>query len=94
MCYSVRRREKYTFGVLRMNMGMKKICQKIAAKHKTTPEDVYRNIQEAIEQAYAAPQDESVRKFQAEVPRRGTIPTPEEMLAFVSAYIKDPPAKT
>lgn len=73
---------------------MEKIWQKIAALHKTTPEQVYRSIQEAIEQAYTAPQDGQVRKFQAEVPRRGAFPTPEEMLAFLCAHIKEAPAKT
>lgn len=76
-----------------MEKEMEEICQKIADIQKTTPEKVYRDMQEAIEQAYAAPQDEETRSYQAQVPRHGAVPTPEEMLSFLCAYVKGFPPK-
>ena len=70
-------------------MEMKELFQRIADAQHMTPEEVYRHMQAAIEQAYAAPQDEETRSCQAQVPRRGAVPTPEEMLAFLCAHIKD-----
>lgn len=76
-----------------MDASMKKIYQEIADMRHMTVEEVYQSMEEAIKQAYTAPQSEEVRKIQAQVPRRGAIPTPEEMIAFLCAYIKDPPLK-
>lgn len=66
-----------------MEEKMKAICQVLAQQQQTTPEEVYRNMQEAVEQAYSTQHTEETRKLQAQVPRHGTVPTPEEVLAFV-----------
>jgi len=39
---------------------------------------------QAIRQAYENPKDEQTKWFQKQVPCKGQIPTPEEMMDFVS----------
>ena len=76
-----------------MEIDMKRICKKIAEQNRTTPEEVYRRMQEAIHMAYSTPQTEDVLNLQAQVPRRGAVPTPEEMIVFLCKYMGDPPHK-
>lgn len=76
-----------------MEIDMKRICQKIAEQNRTTPEEDYRRMQEAIHMAYSTPQTDDVLNLQTQIPQQGTVPTPEEMIVFLCKYMGDPRIK-
>ncbi|WP_296627167.1 sporulation initiation factor Spo0A C-terminal domain-containing protein [uncultured Negativibacillus sp.] len=60
------------------------IYEKLAKQNGVTPQQVREDMAQAIRFAYENPQDEQTRQFQQLVPRKGEIPTPEEMMDFVA----------
>lgn len=60
------------------------IYEKLAKQNSVTPQQVREDMAQAIRFAYENPQDEQTRQFQQLVPRKGEIPTPEEMMDFVA----------
>lgn len=64
------------------------IYEQLARKNGVTPEQVREEMAEAIRLAYENPKDEQTRQFQQQVPRKGKIPTPEEMMDFVSRRVR------
>lgn len=64
-------------------MTYQKALQEIARKNRITPQEVEMAMREAIEAAYASP-DPEIRKRLQGIPCGGTIPTPEEFIAYVA----------
>lgn len=70
-------------------MDMEKIYSKVAEDNGVSTGEVRRAIQEAIKDAYTNPQNssETVRAYQRRVPCKGEIPTPEELISYLSGEI-------
>lgn len=62
-----------------MNTDFQKILEKIAAENNTTPEDVYREMQIAIDAAYDNP-DPEIRRNWENIHFNGERPTPEDVV--------------
>ncbi|MDE7310277.1 MAG: hypothetical protein K2N87_01425 [Eubacterium sp.] len=70
-------------------MDMEKIYSKIAKDNGVSAGEVRQAIQEAIEDAYTNPLNgsETARAYQRRVPCKGEIPTPEELISYLSSEI-------
>lgn len=68
-------------------MNMRKIYRKIAKKNGVSVQEVRREMQAAITEAYTDPlnDNEITKAYQNRVPRKGEIPTPEELLRYLSS---------
>lgn len=62
-----------------MNTNFKEILRKIAKENNTTPEEVYREMQIAIDAAYDNP-DPEIRKRWNAIQFKGDRPTPEDVI--------------
>lgn len=62
-----------------MNTNLQEILQKIAQQNNTTPEEVYREMQIAIDAAFDSP-DPQVRKNWEMIHFTGDRPTPEDVI--------------
>lgn len=69
-----------------MNTDFQKILEKIALQHNTTPEEVYREMQIAIDAAYDN-DDPQVRKQWEAIPFKGDRPTPEEVIYAIGMML-------
>lgn len=71
-------------------MSIAKIYEEIAKKHGVTPEEVRREIQAAITMAYTAPENDNeiTKAKQRQVSCKGEIPTPEEMIEYLSRKVR------
>lgn len=67
-----------------MKIDYQAIYEKLAKQNGVTPQQVREDMAQAIRQAYENPKDEQTKWFQKQVPCKGQIPTPEEMMDFVS----------
>lgn len=67
-----------------MKIDYQAIYEKLAKQNGVTPQQVREDMAQAIRQAYENPKDEETKWFQKQVPCKGQIPTPEEMMDFVS----------
>lgn len=66
----------------------RKIYRKIAKKHGVTVAEVKQDMQEAINTAYTDPDRNLINiKVQNSVPRKGDIPTPNEMIRFAATEV-------
>lgn len=64
-------------------MSMRKIYRQVARQNGVTMKEVKAEMQEAIHMAWNDPQNNSIiRAYQKQVPHRGTIPTPEEVIRY------------
>lgn len=59
----------------------------VAAMSGVSPADVRRDIEEAIKAGYSNP-DPAVRAYWEKIPKKGKIPTPEEVIAFTAKQVK------
>ena len=62
--------------------GFSRVFERIAAEHHTTAEEVYREMEAAIRTGFDHP-DPRIRAQWAKIHRKGTIPTPEELIAYM-----------
>ena len=62
-----------------MNTYFQKILKRIAAENNTTPEDVYHEMQIAIDAAYDNP-DPEIRRNWESIHFTGERPTPEDVI--------------
>lgn len=71
-------------------MSIAKIYEEIAKKHGVTPEEVRREMQAAITMAYTAPENDNeiTKAKQRQVPCKGEIPTPEEMIEYLPRKVR------
>ena len=63
------------------------ICKTIALKNGISVESVKQNMQSAINIAFENPTEEQ-KLFQQNIPRKGEIPTAEEVLDFIYQNLK------
>lgn len=70
-----------------MEKDFQKILQRIAKENHTTPEDVYREMQIAIDAAFDNP-DPEVRKNWETIQFKGDRPTPEEVVFGIGMLLK------
>lgn len=70
-------------------MSMRKIYRKIAKQHGTTVAEVKKEMQNAINYAYQHTPDNGVTNaYQNRVPRKGEIPTSEELIRYCAGEVK------
>lgn len=70
-------------------MNMRKIYRKIAKEHGTTVAEVKKEMQNAINYAYQhTPDDGVTAAYQNRVPRKGEIPTSEELIRYCAGEVK------
>lgn len=62
-----------------MNTDFQKILKQIAKANQTTPDDVYREMQIAIDAAFDNP-DPEIRKNWEQIHYTGDRPTPEDVI--------------
>ena len=67
-------------------MNMRKIYRKVAKEYGVSVEEVKREMQAAITDAYTNPlnNNEITKAYQSRVPCTGEIPTPEELIRHLS----------
>lgn len=70
-----------------MNMDFQQILEKIAKENNTTPENVYREMQIAINAAFDNP-DPAVRKAWEQIHYTGDRPTPEDVIYGIGMMLK------
>lgn len=72
-------------------MNMKKIYKKVAKQYGVSVEEVEREMQAAITEAYTDPRrnDGVTQVYQDNVPRQGEIPTPEEVIRYLMSMAKE-----
>lgn len=67
-----------------MTVYAKKAIQQIARRHGVTPEQVRRDIQQAIDAAFDQTADDLAARRIRQIPRKGDRPTPEEVIEYLS----------
>ena len=67
-------------------MDIDKIIKQVARAHNTTPEEVYSEMQIALDDAFQNP-DPNVQKEWAKVPLSGNHPTPEDVIPFLAMML-------
>lgn len=68
-------------------MSMRKIYRKIAKENGVSAKEVRQEMQAAIKEAYTAPRNNNpiTKACQNQVPRQNEIPTPEELIYYLSS---------
>ncbi|MCM1132952.1 MAG: sporulation initiation factor Spo0A C-terminal domain-containing protein [Ruminococcus flavefaciens] len=67
-------------------MTNKTFLRKIAEEYNTTPDEVLREIQLAIDEAMNNP-DPEIRRNWENIPCKGDKPSPEEVIAYISSEV-------
>lgn len=70
-------------------MSMRKIYRQIAKKYGVSVQEVKQEMQAAINEAYQGSTDEITTAYQQQVPRKGEIPTQEELIRYISKEVKN-----
>lgn len=72
-------------------MNMKKIYKKVAKQYGVTVEEVQREIQAAITDAYTDPRNDDgiTSVYQKNVPSKGEIPTSDEVIRYLVGVAKE-----
>ena len=68
-------------------MSMKNIFEKVAEQHNTTTEEVYSEIQRAINAGFDNP-DPAVQESWRKVKFKGERPTPEEVMEYLAKRLR------
>ena len=68
-------------------MNMRKIYRKIARKNGVSIKEVRQEMLAAIKEAYITPRNDNpdIKAYQNRVPRQNEIPTPEELIYYLSS---------
>lgn len=71
-------------------MGMRSVYRKIAREYGVSVAEVKREIQLMIEDAWKNPPNDGgvTEAYQRQVPCKGEIPTPDELIRYAAAKIK------
>lgn len=71
-------------------MGMRQIYRKIAKENGVSVKEVKADMQAAINEAYRNPPNDGgvTAAYQRKVPRKGEIPTPDEVIRYVAGEIR------
>ena len=67
-------------------MNINEIIKQVAMAHNTTPEEVYVEMQIALDAAFQS-KDPNVQKEWAKVPLNGNHPTPEDVIPFLAMML-------
>lgn len=70
-----------------MDKKFQRILEQIAKEHGSTPEEVYREMQIAIDAGFDNP-DPKVQETWKGIPFKGDRPTPEELVMALTKMIK------
>ena len=72
-------------------MSMRKIYREIARKNGVSVKDVKRDMQAAIAAAYQNPPKDGgvTAAYQRQVPRKGEIPTPDELIRYMAGKVRE-----
>lgn len=69
-------------------MQMKRIFKQIAKERDVSAREVREEMQKAITEAWMRPHNDSVTAaYQRQVPCKGEIPTPEELIFYLASKI-------
>ncbi|MGN0356963.1 MAG: sporulation initiation factor Spo0A [Blautia sp.] len=69
-------------------MNIDEIIKKVAQAHNTTPEEVYAEMQIALDAAFQS-KDPEVQKEWAKIPIKGVRPTPEDVIPYLVGQLKN-----
>ena len=71
-------------------MGMRKIYRQIARQNGVSTKEVKQEIQKMIEDAWGNPPNDGgvIKAYQRQVPCRGEMPTPDELICYVAAKVR------
>lgn len=69
-------------------MKAKKLWVEIAKRTGTTPKQARRDAEAAIKEAYLNPPSTEALLMQNAIPRKGAIPTPEEVILYCSMQVR------
>lgn len=72
-----------------MEKKFQKILEQIAKENNSTPEDVYREMQIAIDAGFNNP-DPKIQETWKTIPFQGDRPTPEDLVMAVAKMLKYP----
>ena len=67
-------------------MDFNEILRQVAIENNTTPEEVYSEMQIALDAAFQNP-DPNVQKEWEKIPLSGNRPTPEEVIPFLAVLL-------
>ena len=70
-------------------MNVNEIIKQVAKVHDTTPEEVYAEMQIALDAAFQS-KDPEVKKEWAKIPFQGERPTPEDVIPYLVGRLKNP----
>ena len=70
-------------------MDIDKTIKQVARAHNTTPEEVYAEMQIALDAAFQS-KDPEVQKGWAKIPFKGDHPTPEDVIPYLVGRLKNP----
>ena len=68
-------------------MNVNEIIKKVAKAHHTTSDEVYSEMQIAIDAAFNS-KDSEVKKEWAKIPFQGERPTPEDVITYLVSQLK------
>ncbi|MDO5390279.1 MAG: sporulation initiation factor Spo0A C-terminal domain-containing protein [Eubacteriales bacterium] len=68
-------------------MNVNEIIKQVAKVHNTTPEEVYAEMQIALDAAFQS-KDPDVKKAWAKIPFQGERPTPEDVIPYLASQLK------
>ena len=64
-------------------MNMKKLYRELADKYGVSPEEVEKDMSNAISYAWNNPNTNNVKNCQNKVPREGEIPSNQELILYI-----------
>lgn len=70
-----------------MTKDFRKILEEVAKQNNTTVEEVYREMQIAIDAGFDNP-DPEVQKRWKQIPYKGERPTPEDLIPYIAHMAK------
>lgn len=72
-------------------MSMRKIYRKIAKENGVSVKEVKSEMQQAITEAYKNPPNDGgvIAAYQRQVPRKGEIPTPDEVIKHITKKVRE-----
>ena len=68
-------------------MNVNELIKRVAKAHHTTPEEVYTEMQIALDAAFHS-KDPEVKKEWAKIPFQGERPTPEDVIPYLVSQLK------
>ena len=70
-----------------MTKEFKELLNAVAKQHNTTPEEVYKEMQIAIDFGFDNP-DPEVQKIWKQIPLKGERPTPKDLIPYMAEMVR------